>query len=199
MKIRLITMALVAVIIGVIGLAPHAAGRQTTPSIDPVPVTASNHSGNKHFNGTWTINQFVVKDGDVFAEGTLVGDFTNKHGKVTKSIEQTVDLPVSVEQTTAVAGAANAFIAQQATTTPTTPGACNVLHLILGPITLNLLGLHLFIGGPNNTPLIVDLTAVASEGLLGQLLCGLAGGIPLNLSQLIQLVQLLNQLFGLLG
>ena len=51
----------------------------------------------------------------------------------------------------------------------------------------------------NNTPIIIELTADPPGGLLGQLLCGLAGGLPLNLSQLIQLVQLLNQLFNLLG
>jgi hypothetical protein len=188
LKGKLVTMALVAVIIGVIGLAPHAAAAQTTPGIDPVPVTASKNNGNKNFDGTWSIDQFVVQDGEIFAQGTLVGDVTNKHGKVTHSVEQTVLLPVSVEQPSTTA--ARAFIAQN---------VCDVFHLVLGPITLNLLGLNLFIGGPNNTPIIIDLTADPTGGLLGQLLCGLAGGIPLDLSQLIQLVTLLNQLFGLLG
>jgi hypothetical protein len=196
MKIQIVMGALILALVGAIALAPHAARTQTTPTtptIDPIPVTASKNNGNKNFDGTWTIDQFVVQNGEIFAEGTLAGDVTNKHGKVTKTVEQTVLLPVSVSQETT--GAARALIAQQAT-----PGVCNVLHLLLGPITLNLLGLHLFIGGPDNTPVIVDLTAVASEGLLGQLLCGLAGGLPLpDLSQLIQLVQLLNQLFMLFG
>jgi hypothetical protein len=192
MKYRVMAVVMILALVGAIGLAPHAARTQATPTIDPVPVSASKNNGNKNFDGAWTIDKFVMQDGDIFAEGTLVGDVTNKHGKVTKTVEETVLLPVSVAQPTTAAS--RLLIAQQAT-----PGACNILHLLLGPITLNLLGLHLFIGGPDNTPIIIDLTAVASEGLLGQLLCGLAGGIPLNLSQLIQLVQLLNQLFDLLG
>jgi len=188
MKIQIVTGALILALVGAISLAPHAAAAQTTPTIDPVPVTASKNHGNKNFDGTWTIEQFVVQNGEIFAQGTLVGDFTNKHGKVTHSIEKTVLLPVTVAQPSTTA--ARAFLAQN---------VCDVLHLQLGPITLNLLGLNLFIGGPNNTPIIIDLTADPTGGLLGQLLCGLAGGIPLDLSQLIQLVQLLNQLFGLLG
>jgi hypothetical protein len=160
---------------------------QTTPTIDPVPVTSSKNNGNKNFNGTYTVDQFIVQDGEVFAEGTLVGDITNKHGKVTKTVEETVLLPVTVAQPTSTA---RAFLAQN---------VCNVLFLQLGPITLNLLGLNLYVGGPDNTPVIIELTADATGGLLGGLLCGLAGGLPLDLGQLIQLVQLLNQLFGLLG
>jgi hypothetical protein len=191
MKLRLVTVALVLALIGAIGLAPHVARAQTTPTIDPVPVSGSNDSGNKNFDGTYTVGQFVVQDGEIFAEGRLVGDVTNKHGKVTKSVEETVLLPVTVAQLTAMG---RQLIAQQAT-----PGLCDVLFLQLGPITLHLLGLNLIVGGPNNTPIIVELTADAAGGLLGQLLCGLAGGIPLDLSQLVQLVQLLNQLFDLLG
>jgi hypothetical protein len=43
----------------------------------------------------------VVQNGEIFAEGTLVGDITNKHGKVTKTVEETVLLPVTVAQPTA--------------------------------------------------------------------------------------------------
>ena len=189
MKVQFVTGALILALIGAIGLAPHATRAQTTPTIDPVPVSASKNNGNKNFDGIWTIDQFVVQNGELFAEGTLAGDVTNKHGKITHSIEQTVLLPVSVAPATT---ATRAFIAQN---------VCDVLHLQLGPITLNLLGLNIQIGGgPQGTlPIVVDITADPSGGLLGQLLCGLAGGTPLNLSQLIQLVQLLNQLFMLLG
>jgi hypothetical protein len=194
MKLKIAIFALVLALVGVIGLAPHAAVRaQETPTIDPVPVTSSKNNGNKNFNGTWTIDQFVLQGEEIFAEGTLVGEVTNKHGKVTKSVEETVLLPVSVAQATATG---RQFIAQQAT-----PGVCEVLNLVLGPITLNLLGLNLFIGSlEDRGPILIEITADAAGGLLGQLLCGLAGGAPLpDLSQLIQLVQLLNELFQLLG
>jgi hypothetical protein len=194
MKIQIVTGALILALVGAIGLAPHAARTQTTPTtptIDPVPVTASKNNGNKNFDGTWTIDQFIVQNGAIFAEGTLAGDVSNKHGKVTKTVEQTVMLPVSAAQPTATG---RQFIAQHAT-----PGVCDVLNLVLGPITLNLLGLNLFIGALDGGPILIEITADPTGGLLGGLLCGLAGGIPLDLSQLIQLVQLLNELFNLLG
>jgi hypothetical protein len=189
MKLRIMVVAMVLALVGAIGLAPHAARAQTTPTIDPVPVTASKNNGTKNFNGTWTIDQFVLQGEEIFAEGTLVGDVTNKQGKVTHTVEETVLLPVTVAQPTATG---RQFIAQQ---------VCDVLFLQLGPISLNLLGLNIQIGGgPEGTlPIVVEITADPAGGLLGQLLCSLAGGVPLNLSQLIQLLQLLNQLFNLLG
>jgi hypothetical protein len=50
-------------------------------------------------------------------------------------------------------------------------GACSVLNLELGPIDLDLLGLHV-----DTSPICLEITAFAGEGLLGDLLCGLAGG-----------------------
>jgi len=55
----------------------------------------------------------------------------------------------------------------------TTPGACDILNLSLGPIDLNLLGLEVHLDNCHNGPVTVDITAVPSGGLLGQLLCDL--------------------------
>ena len=55
---------------------------------------------------------------------------------------------------------------------PATPGVeCSVLHLALGPINLNVLGLHV-----DTSEICLDITATEGGGLLGDLLCGLAGG-----------------------
>jgi len=55
---------------------------------------------------------------------------------------------------------------------PTTPlEECSVLDLELGPINLNLLGLHV-----DTSPICLSITAFEDGGLLGDLLCGLAGG-----------------------
>ena len=55
--------------------------------------------------------------------------------------------------------------------------SCQVLRLVLGPLNLNLLGLVVDLYGKTHTsPVVVTIDAVPSEGLLGQLLCGLAGG-----------------------
>ena len=61
------------------------------------------------------------------------------------------------------------------------PATCQVLKLVLGPLHLNLLGLVVDLYGQNkSSPVVVTISAVPSEGLLGQLLCGLAGGTGIN-------------------
>jgi len=57
------------------------------------------------------------------------------------------------------------------------PPSCQVLKLVLGPLHLDLLGLVVDLYGRTKAnPVIVTINAQPSQGLLGQLLCGLAGG-----------------------
>jgi len=56
---------------------------------------------------------------------------------------------------------------------PVPTGVCTVLDLVLGPLDLNLLGLMVHL---NRTEL--RITADPTKGLLGSLLCSLAGGPP---------------------
>jgi hypothetical protein len=54
---------------------------------------------------------------------------------------------------------------------------CQVLKLVLGPLHLDLLGLVVDLYGKTRSdPVIVTINAQPDKGLLGQLLCGLAGG-----------------------
>jgi hypothetical protein len=96
-----------------------------------------------------------------------------------------------------------------ASTAQAQPQSCQVLKLVLGPLHLDLLGLVVDLyGKTHNDPVIVTINAQPSKGLLGQLLCGLAGGggvsnlaglqsllssLGVNLSPT-QLQNLLNQL-----
>jgi hypothetical protein len=193
MKQKFATHPLLVALLGAFVVAPVAARAQETQTIAPVPVQASKNGGNKNFAGEWTVTRFVEDGGALFAEGVLTGQVTNKHGKVTHDVEETVLLPVAVtSDSTASAGALRAQ----------TEPVCDVLFLQLGPITLNLLGLNIQIGGgPEGTlPIVIEITADPSGGLLGSLLCSLAGGLPLgDLTDLIQFLTLLNQLFDLLG
>jgi hypothetical protein len=193
MKWKFASLAVILAVLGAFVAAPLATKAQEANTVAPIPVEASKK--NKSFAGAWTITRFVEHDGALFAEGVLTGEVSNKHGKVTKTVEETVLLPVTViADTTASAGAVRA----QAT------GDCDVLELVLGPITLNLLGLNLFIGGEGGVPILIDLDATQAEGILGQVLCGLAGGLPLDdliggLQDLLAFLEALNALFGLLG
>ena len=60
-------------------------------------------------------------------------------------------------------------------------GTCQVLKLILGPLHLDLLGLNVDLYGRNKqSPVVVTISAVPGHGLLGDLLCSLAGGGEIN-------------------
>lgn len=73
------------------------------------------------------------------------------------------------------------------------PGTCAILNLTLGPVNLTLLGLNVVLDNCAAGPLTVTITG-EHGGLLGNLLCGLAGGsqLPLNTS----LSSVLGQLLG---
>jgi hypothetical protein len=56
-------------------------------------------------------------------------------------------------------------------------GTCQVLRLVLGPLHLDLLGLNVELYGENRrSPVVVTIDALPGHGVLGDLLCGLAGG-----------------------
>jgi hypothetical protein len=76
-------------------------------------------------------------------------------------------------------------------------GSCTILHLELGPLDLNVLGLMVHLDR-----VVLDITAVPGAGnLLGNLLCAIAGLLDSGpLSAILEdLTDLLNNLFRLLG
>jgi hypothetical protein len=162
----------------------QAAGIGPVASLVGIPVNTRDRGRN--FKGNLDITEFKLDEAGtgIVAVGHLTGKVTGRpsdEGKGRRNVDETVELPVSLPQLE------ESGVAAQQTT-------CTVLHLVLGPITLNLLGLNIFIGGPNNTPLIIDITADPTGGLLGQLLSGLlCGGLGLPLDLLV-ILGLLNQI-----
>jgi hypothetical protein len=72
-------------------------------------------------------------------------------------------------------------------------GTCQILNLILGPLHLDLLGLVVDLyGRTKSDPVRVRITGEPGHGLLGDLLCSLAGGG--NVTSLAQLRSLLQSL-----
>ena len=146
---------------------------------------------------------------DVFArKGRVLGDLfcALSHAKVTfprvaRALNARLD-GRSLRVLSASESFAGSAVLQQ-------PKSCQVLKLVLGPLHLDLLGLVVNLYGKTRTnPVIVTINAQPDKGLLGQLLCGLAGGggvtdlaglqsllssLGLNLSTT-QLQNLLNQL-----
>jgi len=80
---------------------------------------------------------------------------------------------------------------------------CDILNLSLGPVNLDvpLLGVSVDLDNCHNGPVTVDVTAHKGEGLLGNLLCGLADGLQgVNPSQLLnRLDRLIDRLGDLAG
>jgi hypothetical protein len=65
--------------------------------------------------------------------------------------------------------------------------SCQVLRLVLGPLHLDLLGLVVDLyGETRQDPVVVRITALPGRGLLGDLLCGLAGGDGITSLQQLQ-------------
>jgi hypothetical protein len=123
-----------------------------------IPISAHDQQGH-NFEGTLTIKDFAESEsapGTVVAHGTVSGKVTGK-GVGNQTVTQDVTLPVSVQN-------AGTSVHSQAT--------CQVLDLVLGPIDLNLLGLVLHVN-----QIHILLTANSLGGILGSLLCSLAGPI----------------------
>lgn len=186
-------VAIVAAVCASALVIPMAADAQVLPSgtstasLAHIPVTgvAKNH---KKFNGHFDVSQFVARGGKTFAVGTLTGKLGNR------SINRSgVAMPASVA-TGSPLGAATAAAA-----------TCPVLHLVLGPVNLNLLGLVVTLGGGTlaNQPIVLDITAVSGSGnLLGNLLCGVSnllngtGATPLTSSLTAGLLNLVNSVLN---
>jgi len=73
---------------------------------------------------------------------------------------------------------------------------CSILHLELGPLDLNLLGLEVILDDCEGGPVVVDITAVRGN-LLGNLLCGLLHRGDLGLGATLQ--EILDAILGRLG
>jgi len=140
-------------------VAPVAAGAKTShastqaTSLKRIPVTGTARNG-KTFTGHLTVTQFVTRHGKSFALGTLTGRLGNRN-----IAGRQVAVPVTVPAGTAIPGMKGAAAV-----------ACPILHLVLGPLNLNLLGLNVSLN-----QVVLDITAVPGAGnLLGNLLCSVA-------------------------
>lgn len=164
--------------------AAQNGGNNPTRSLT-VPVTGT-ADGNA-LTGLLKVTNFSNQNGKIFANGTLVASVTDTATGAVRNIVTPVSLPVNLPGSTSGAAAT----AQQTT------ADCGILHLDLGPLDLNLLGLNIHLN-----EVVLDITAQSGPGnLLGNLLCSVAnllnGGSPLS-NVLNQITGLLNQILGAL-
>jgi hypothetical protein len=151
---------------------PLAAGKGDGLSF-PINVTSATQGT---FAGTLNITRFAVDQGTLVAVGTVSGTLVDENGVLT-SFFRTVSIPV-------IMPTANARAAV----------GCDILHLELGPLDLDLLGLVIHLD-----KIVLDIDAEPGAGnLLGNLLCAIVGLLDAG-GPLAQLSQLLNRLLDILG
>lgn len=185
MSLRKLTMVLTAICAAAL-IAPVAAGAQTptttaipTKSFAHIPISGTTPQGGPTFKGHFNVTQFVTRGGKSYAVGTLTGKLGSKTVK-----QSNVAIPVGVQKGSGVSPAAT----------------CPILHLMLGPLNLNLLGLTVHL----NT-VVLDINAQSGPGnLLGNLLCSVANLLngtgltsPLSPAQLTGLLNIVQQLVNL--
>jgi hypothetical protein len=158
--------------------APAAAAGTLTSAVTGTFTDATGGTG--AVTGTFTPTHFAPVGDQLMATGILHGVLNDSTGTAVGTADQTVTLPVQLPTAGAVSPQA----------------ACPILHLVLGPLDLNLLGLTVHL----NT-VVLDITAHSGPGnLLGNLLCAIAGlldgGLPIPLGQL---SDLLNQVLAILS
>lgn len=172
-----------------LALVPTTAGAHGKATHDSnfknVRVHGHNASGTRSFRGEMDVKKFIVRNGKIKAVAKITdGVVKNESGDVIRSLQdpKRVKFPVALP-TGDGAGSTAAMAASAA--------RCPILHLVLGPLDLDLLGLEIHLNR-----VVLDITAQSGPGkLLGNLLCAVAGlldGTP-SLSSVLGVVRdLLN-------
>jgi len=186
----------VAIAISMLAMAAGTASA-TTEKKSPTAATAAASKADKYsadvtgttsdgreVTGKFTPRKFQVVNNKVVAKGMLEGTISG--GDKDRTFKRSVAMPLNVTDSLAASTAGGGRMAPAAI-------SCDVLNLVLGPLDLNLLGLVIHLD-----QVVLDITAVPAGGLLGQLLCSLAGGGPLA-GLLGQIADLLNQILGQLN
>jgi hypothetical protein len=149
----------------VLGLAPAGAHNDAThdSNFRKVPIHGHNEAGTRAFRGEMNIKKFIIRNGNIKAVAKITeGVLKNDSGDVVRRLQdpKRVKFPVKLPTgggTTAAAGTAAA--------------TCPILHLVLGPLDLDILGLQIHLNR-----VVLDITAQSGPGnLLGNLLCAIAG------------------------
>jgi hypothetical protein len=142
------------------------------PATSPVTVPIAGTYAGGTVAGAFEITRFASQNGQIVALGTLTATLTDTVTGIGQSVTQSLALPV----TDFVFGA-----------------TCDILHLTLGPLDLDLLGLRVHLD-----EVVLDIVAQSGPGnLLGNLLCAVAGLLD-GPGPLAGIVALLNQILAIL-
>jgi hypothetical protein len=157
-----------------------------------LPITGAG-TGGVTFNGTVAVQRFVQREGQVFAIGAVSGSLSGPAGPIGTSLSLPVAFPVHIG--TGLTVRAERGLIHPASLSARDYGArvilaqastCGVLHLDLGAVNLNLLGVVV-----TTTPVTIDING-DTGGPLGNLVCAVLATV----NNVVGLVNLLNSLLG---
>jgi hypothetical protein len=177
-------------VVALAGLSGSTQAKSKPPKAQIQLAVTGTVAGGGAFTGTFTLQRFAVSGNTAVAVGFIRGSAVTAAGVPLGAVLRgPVELPVTVSGAGARGAAAGksigvhgrAFLVQQ---------TCEVLHLELGAVAFDLLGLQV-----NTQPIVIDLLASGGgTDVLGSLICTaleLVGNV-------IGLVDILNSILGLL-
>jgi hypothetical protein len=180
MAVSALTMGLMLSLAGNAPADPGQKGQnkdEQAPALQ-LPITGT-VAGGGTFAGTLSVLKFVVRDGQVAAIGMVRGTATSAAGTpLGTALVGPLTLPVQVGPATLAPTSA----------APIAAATCQVLHIDIGAVNLNVLGLQVA-----TQPVALDISG-DSAGVLGNLVCTVLD----TLNNVVNLVGLLNQILGLL-
>lgn len=168
MKLRLPVLAIALAVMAFVAMTPTAFAATNAPTQSVTATLTGTTASGATFTGTLTNVVFSNVNGVLTLTGNLTGTLTDAAGNVIGTVtNQLISVAITAAQ-----------------------GTCQILHLTLGPLDLNLLGLMVHLDR-----VVLDITAQSGPGnLLGNLLCAIAHLLDAN-GPLTALVGLLNNLF----
>jgi hypothetical protein len=194
MKYKLTALTLIMAMSAIMispGLAAAQAGNANgqAKKANSLALPISGTASGAPLTGTFHLQRFAAQEGKLVGIGTLVATVTDPTtGAVRNIVAGGLTMPVEATSVPAASGAQAQPVQIQA--------ICNILHLELGPLDLDLLGLVVHLDR-----VVLDITAESGAGnLLGNLLCAIAGLLdPGTPGPLQQIIALLNQILQILG
>jgi hypothetical protein len=163
---------MILAIVLLVGMAAVAAPQAEAQASPPIDIPVAGVADGTTFAGTFELERFVFEGGVISAVGTLTGTLTDAAGNVIGTV---TDLAVELPLTEA-------------------DGTCDLLHLELGPVDLDLLGLVVHLD-----QVVLDIDAEAGSGnLLGNLLCAVARLLDSNASGN-AITNMLNRILSLIS
>jgi hypothetical protein len=196
-RFRMPILASAAVVITALGVVVPGSAASPARSQAHTSAAAGTNGYTSRVVGTFgragTVRgQFVpvrsfVRRGTTYVQGNLTATLRRGSGAlVGRTHRHDLALPVHDRA---------AHLARPAAATAATAASCTILHLVLGPLDLNLLGLKVHLDR-----VVLDITAESGPGnLLGNLLCAVAHLLDMTNPGLLNLLQLSNFLNRLIA